>query len=110
MCYYLDNCPLLQAYELLTSPLKPSTDVDTEYGLKVNFVTLKVPYKITPTIIPQIKISQCQLLEYCCVMSDSMCMSVCRSYKWWQDRCALGTRTEESQCSFLILTVAVAAS
>lgn len=48
-----------------------------------------------------------------CVISVSMCLSVacvCRSYKWWQDRYALGTRKEANRCSFLIMTVVVAAN
>ena len=32
----VDNCPLLQAFEQLTNPPEPFTDIDIEYGLKVS--------------------------------------------------------------------------
>jgi len=38
MLTQVDNCPLLQAYEQLTNPPNPFTDIDTEYGLKVSLV------------------------------------------------------------------------
>ena len=54
--------------------------------------------------------NQCNTENILASMISLSYLSVCRSYKWWRDRCVLATRRAESQCSFLTLTAAVVVS